>query len=233
MSRLVTPGSTVTRWFGMSTSSTRLRRASAMTSAARDRQRAARQAGAVSARRRTERRARAHSLHDRLHLRGRGRQDDGGRRLAEMGQRVAFARQQLECVLEDACVADNPPQFRRETRGPCRFRIRGRLPDVRRGPALRGASHASRRLSGRQYNPRIRSLRGVMATRRVSRRQFLEGTGTALTVAAVAPALRAQPSPSAPADAHLHHADRERREAHRSWSKIDGRSSRRCATISS
>jgi xanthine dehydrogenase molybdenum-binding subunit len=37
-----------------------------------------------------------------------------------------------------------------------------------------------------------------MATRRVSRRQFLEGTGTALTVAAVAPALRAQPSPSAP-----------------------------------
>jgi xanthine dehydrogenase YagT iron-sulfur-binding subunit len=31
-------------------------------------------------------------------------------------------------------------------------------------------------------------------TRRVSRRQFLEGTGTALTVAAVAPALRAQPS---------------------------------------
>jgi CO/xanthine dehydrogenase Mo-binding subunit/aerobic-type carbon monoxide dehydrogenase small subunit (CoxS/CutS family) len=38
-----------------------------------------------------------------------------------------------------------------------------------------------------------------MATRRVSRRQFLEGTGTALTVAAVAPALRAQPAPSAPA----------------------------------
>ena len=38
-----------------------------------------------------------------------------------------------------------------------------------------------------------------MATRRVSRRQFLEGTGTALTVAAVAPSLRAQPSPSAPA----------------------------------
>jgi putative selenate reductase molybdopterin-binding subunit len=36
-------------------------------------------------------------------------------------------------------------------------------------------------------------------TRRVSRRQFLEGTGTALTVAAVAPALRAQPS--APATA--------------------------------
>ena len=32
-----------------------------------------------------------------------------------------------------------------------------------------------------------------MATRRVSRRQFLEGTGTALTVAAVAPTLRAQP----------------------------------------
>src|ERR1700704_2449711 len=31
-------------------------------------------------------------------------------------------------------------------------------------------------------------------TRRVSRRQFLEGTGTALTVAAVAPSLRAQPS---------------------------------------
>jgi CO/xanthine dehydrogenase Mo-binding subunit/aerobic-type carbon monoxide dehydrogenase small subunit (CoxS/CutS family) len=38
-----------------------------------------------------------------------------------------------------------------------------------------------------------------MATRRVSRRQFLEGTGTALTVAAVAPSLRAQPSPAAPA----------------------------------
>src|SRR3954452_5099393 len=37
-----------------------------------------------------------------------------------------------------------------------------------------------------------------MATRRVSRRQFLEGTGTALTVAAVTPSLRAQPSPSAP-----------------------------------
>jgi CO/xanthine dehydrogenase Mo-binding subunit/aerobic-type carbon monoxide dehydrogenase small subunit (CoxS/CutS family) len=35
--------------------------------------------------------------------------------------------------------------------------------------------------------------------RRVSRRRFLEGTGTALTVAAVAPALRAQPSaPAAP-----------------------------------
>src|SRR5450631_1117266 len=33
-----------------------------------------------------------------------------------------------------------------------------------------------------------------MRTRRVSRRQFLEGTGTALTVAAVAPALRAQPA---------------------------------------
>ena len=38
-----------------------------------------------------------------------------------------------------------------------------------------------------------------MPTRRVSRRQFLEGTGTVLTVAAVAPSLRAQPSPSAPA----------------------------------
>jgi CO/xanthine dehydrogenase Mo-binding subunit/aerobic-type carbon monoxide dehydrogenase small subunit (CoxS/CutS family) len=37
-----------------------------------------------------------------------------------------------------------------------------------------------------------------MASRRVSRRQFLEGTGTALTVAAVAPTLRAQLSPSAP-----------------------------------
>src|SRR4051812_9999261 len=37
-----------------------------------------------------------------------------------------------------------------------------------------------------------------MATRRGSRRQFLEGTGTALTVAAVTPSLRAQPSPSAP-----------------------------------
>ena len=37
-----------------------------------------------------------------------------------------------------------------------------------------------------------------MATRRVSRRRFLEGTGTALTVAAVAPALRAQPA-AAPA----------------------------------
>src|SRR5476649_2007452 len=33
-----------------------------------------------------------------------------------------------------------------------------------------------------------------MRTRRVSRRQFLEGTGTALTVAAVAPSLRAQPA---------------------------------------
>ncbi len=33
-----------------------------------------------------------------------------------------------------------------------------------------------------------------MGRRRVSRRQFLEGTGTALTVAAVAPSLRAQPS---------------------------------------
>ena len=36
--------------------------------------------------------------------------------------------------------------------------------------------------------------------RRVSRRTFLEGTGTALTVAAVAPSLRAQPAaPAAPA----------------------------------
>src|ERR1044071_5892850 len=33
-----------------------------------------------------------------------------------------------------------------------------------------------------------------MRTRRASRRRFLKGTGTALTVAAVAPALRAQPS---------------------------------------
>jgi CO/xanthine dehydrogenase Mo-binding subunit/aerobic-type carbon monoxide dehydrogenase small subunit (CoxS/CutS family) len=33
-----------------------------------------------------------------------------------------------------------------------------------------------------------------MRTRRVSRRQFLEGTGTALTVAVVAPSLRAQPA---------------------------------------
>jgi putative selenate reductase molybdopterin-binding subunit len=38
-----------------------------------------------------------------------------------------------------------------------------------------------------------------MAARKVSRRRFLEGTGAALTVAAAAPALRAQPSPSAPA----------------------------------
>jgi CO/xanthine dehydrogenase Mo-binding subunit/aerobic-type carbon monoxide dehydrogenase small subunit (CoxS/CutS family) len=37
-----------------------------------------------------------------------------------------------------------------------------------------------------------------MARRRVSRRQFLEGTGTALTVAAVAPSLRAQQASSAP-----------------------------------
>jgi xanthine dehydrogenase YagT iron-sulfur-binding subunit len=36
----------------------------------------------------------------------------------------------------------------------------------------------------RQYNPRMR---------KVSRRTFLEGTGTALTVAAVSPSLRAQP----------------------------------------
>src|SRR3954464_15163992 len=32
--------------------------------------------------------------------------------------------------------------------------------------------------------------------RRVSRRRFLEGTGTALTGAAIAPALRAQPAPA-------------------------------------
>ena len=38
-----------------------------------------------------------------------------------------------------------------------------------------------------------------MRTPRVSRRQFLEGTGTALTVAAVAPSLRAQPSAPAAA----------------------------------
>ena len=38
-----------------------------------------------------------------------------------------------------------------------------------------------------------------MRTPRVSRRQFLEGTGTALTVAAVAPSLRAQPPAPAPA----------------------------------
>ena len=38
-----------------------------------------------------------------------------------------------------------------------------------------------------------------MRRRRVSRRQFLEGTGTALTVALVAPALRAQPPAAAPA----------------------------------
>src|SRR2546430_16085370 len=36
-----------------------------------------------------------------------------------------------------------------------------------------------------------------MGKRRISRRQFLEGTGTVLTVAAAAPALRAQP-PAAP-----------------------------------
>ena len=38
-----------------------------------------------------------------------------------------------------------------------------------------------------------------MSTRRVSRRRFLGGTGTALTVAAVAPALRAQPAAPPPA----------------------------------
>jgi aerobic-type carbon monoxide dehydrogenase small subunit (CoxS/CutS family) len=36
-----------------------------------------------------------------------------------------------------------------------------------------------------------------MAKRKISRRQFLEGTGTVLTVAAAAPALRAQPQPAA------------------------------------
>ena len=33
-----------------------------------------------------------------------------------------------------------------------------------------------------------------MGKRKISRRQFLEGTGTVLTIAAAAPALRAQPS---------------------------------------
>jgi len=35
-----------------------------------------------------------------------------------------------------------------------------------------------------------------MRKRKISRRQFLEGTGTVLTVAAAAPALRAQPGPA-------------------------------------
>ncbi len=42
--------------------------------------------------------------------RGRG-QHDGGRRLAQVGQRVAFVGQQLERVLEDVRVADDSPQF--------------------------------------------------------------------------------------------------------------------------
>src|SRR3981189_1244769 len=37
-----------------------------------------------------------------------------------------------------------------------------------------------------------------MGMRKISRRRFLEGTGTVLTVAAAAPALRAQPRPQAP-----------------------------------
>src|SRR6476661_7975498 len=38
-----------------------------------------------------------------------------------------------------------------------------------------------------------------MSKRKISRRQFLEGTGTVLTVAAAAPALRAQPTAAPPA----------------------------------
>jgi len=41
-----------------------------------------------------------------------------------------------------------------------------------------------------------------MAKRRISRRRFLEGTGTVLTVAAAAPALRAQTPAGAPAAPH-------------------------------
>src|SRR5713101_1777146 len=37
-----------------------------------------------------------------------------------------------------------------------------------------------------------------MGKRKISRRRFLEGTGTVLTIAAAAPALRAQPRPPAP-----------------------------------
>src|SRR5258708_864921 len=55
----------------------------------------------------------------------------------------------------------------------------------------------------RQYNPHVIGARprwhsgGLMGKRKMSRRQFLEGTGTVLTVAAAAPALRAQPRPPA------------------------------------
>ena len=75
-----------------------------------DRQRAARQTGAVAARDERDPGPRAEP-HDRLHFRrGRG-QHDRRRRFAQMGQRVALVGQQLERILEDVRVADNPPQF--------------------------------------------------------------------------------------------------------------------------
>ena len=174
--------------------------------AARDRQRAAGQAGAVAARDERHARARAQP-HDRLHLappttaarrppasRAGGAARRTRRSAARARPRARPRRRQSAAV---------PP----ETRDPC-VHLRGRRPQ------RSAVSEVTSEIPRRQYNPRIPVARRSHGMRRVSRRQFLEGTGTALTVAAVAPALRAQPCRSARRRAHDHHADRQRREAH-------------------
>jgi len=78
--------------------------------AAGDRQRSARQPGSMTAG--DERHTRAGAQpHDLLDLRGRGGQRHRGRRLAQVRQGVALIRQQLERIVEDVRVADNPPQI--------------------------------------------------------------------------------------------------------------------------
>ena len=104
ISRLVTPGSTVTRWFGMSTSRTRLSRDSAMTHAAGtgsappDRPVPWPRATNGTPRVVQSRTIACTSAAD-------AGQHDGGRRRAQVRQRVALVRQQLERDREDVRVA--------------------------------------------------------------------------------------------------------------------------------
>ena len=71
-----------------------------------------------------------------------------------------------------------------------------------------------------------------MGKRRISRRQFLEGTGTALTVAAAAPGASRAAGHAGIRRAHGDHAHRQRRAPRGSRSRIAGRWSKRCAITS-
>ena len=102
---------------------------------------------------------------------------------------------------------------RRETRDPC-----SRSDCLVSDAMLRKRENRDLTPTG-QYNPRMR---------KVSRRRFLEGTGTALTVAAVAPSLaRRSLAAKAPNPRrrrpHRDHADRQRHASARCRSRIAGR----------